>query len=167
MPASMSGAFVELARAGDGLERFVRLTRLISAIAAQGASPAQVDELYDIRRGTRPDARRHAEALVTFFDGHRGVIEAAMAVAAKEGRFVPQRFADDFVGRGAAGARALVDRYDPDSAADDDDDDDICGAIEELAIVEYAEWLRGHGDEHEVYAEQWIAIGEDEGCFAS
>ncbi len=164
---SLSGAFVELARAGEGLERFVRLTRLISALAAQGASATEISELYDLRREVRTDAHRHAEALLTFFEHYRGEVEEAMAAAAKEARFAPQRFADDFAGRGVEGARRLVERYRPDTAADDDDDDDICEAIEELILMEYTEYLAGHGDEHEVYAEQWIAIGEDEGCLGT
>ncbi|MBA3780882.1 MAG: hypothetical protein H0X12_03395 [Nocardioides sp.] len=167
MPTSMSGAFVELAKAGDGLERFVRVTRLVTALAARGASVADITELYDLRREVRPDARRQAEALLTFFESYRGAFEETLADAAKQGRFAPQRFADDFVGRGVAGARKLVDRYAPDVEADDDDDDDICEAIDELIVMEYTEYIAGHGAEHEVYAEQWIAIGQDEGCLES
>ncbi len=159
---SLSAAFVELAGAGHGLERLVRLTRLASALGANGASTAEIDELYNLRREVRTDALRQAEALLIFFEGYRGAVEAEMAAAAREGRFAPQRFADDFAGRGVAGARKLIERYGPDAAADDDDD--ICDAIDELIVMEYTEYIAGHGDEHEVYAEQWIAIGEDEGC---
>jgi hypothetical protein len=71
--------------------------------------------------------------------------------------------ADDFDGKAVIRARSLVDQYS--RAAADDDDEDICDAIDELVGMEIVEWLEGHGDEHEVYAQQWIVIGEEEGCY--
>lgn len=106
---------VQLAKAGDGLRRWVRLRmlwdRLARGAAGQEAELAELGRLLD---GALPEAARHADALAAVFETHAAAINRHLgsrsdkAGLSEAARRRLAALGPDFAASGATLARAFV-----------------------------------------------------------
>ncbi len=154
-------AFIELAKAGNAIERLVDLTAMSSALKSH-ATHADLYELTRLRAELRPEAQRQAEALLLFFQTHGDAIDAMVADAASDGREWASGVREGFSEAGAAAARALIDQL---TAAEGEraEDEDLCSAIGALVFQADVMCIRG-SKEACLIGDRWAGIGDGLGC---
>jgi hypothetical protein len=149
-----ASAFLELARAGDGLKRLVALQQLAAALSGPTLAKEDRATLARLLDDALSDAEAHAEALVRFFERNANSVNELVAAGQADGKRLTSRPTDDFAAAAAATARSFLglaaaehDRLRGDGNGGERpvtvSDDCVCGAYDELIFESDVKCIEG------------------------
>jgi hypothetical protein len=156
-----TGAVIELAQAGNAVERLISLTALTSALEANDGSSAELAELRRLQAAIVPEAERQGRALLAFFEAHGDALDALVAQKAAGGHRLASRVRDHFSATGVTRAGVLLEKL----AGEDGlrDDDGVCAALDALVMQEDVKCILG-SDLHCALGAQWFQLSLESGC---
>jgi hypothetical protein len=165
---------LELARAGNGLQRLVTLQKLAAALSGSALEQDDRSEPARLLDDALTDAEAHAEALARFFERHADAVNELVASGQTEGKRLTSPPTDDFAATAAARARSFLglaaaehDRLRGDGNGGERpvsvSDDCVCGAYDELIFDADVKCIEGD-DLACAEGAVWAHLAKLDGC---